>query len=164
MELAERMLSFQLSDISSRLFFEYDTGAAKITMMYDSGAELPVWCSEKDFLLEAYPESIQTNIKCSISGFGKHSNKAAIYKIPSFQLYQGGYGLKIRNLHIAVVSKPEIGCDFIISETMLMKTDTYILRNNNRKLIFDISFCRNELFCTPKVLNDTISGISIWSQ
>ena len=43
-------------------------------MMYDSGAQIPVWCAGKEVILVAYPDVRKTALSCTISGFGKEKD------------------------------------------------------------------------------------------
>ena len=47
MELQDQILSFLLTNTRSRQIIEYKRDEGDILMMYDSGAQIPVWCVGK---------------------------------------------------------------------------------------------------------------------
>ena len=134
MESLMQTLAFPLTSRSVRQVFDYDTSSAVIRFMYDSGARVPVWCSDESFLKVAYPDAYRTALKGRVSGFGKGVETSSIYCIPRFTLSEAAKNFVIKNLLIAVLYKPQIGCDFIISETMLSKTDTFTFRRRKKEL------------------------------
>lgn len=164
MESQVLTLSFQLTNVLTRQLFEYDTGNALITMLYDSGAQIPVWCAGKEVLLEAYPDAKKTSLKCIISGFGKEKETAEIYVLPAFELSNGEISFVIENLYIAELSKPFIGADFIISETMLSKTNTTTIRLDRRELQISYKKLDRNFKCTPMRKGKELSGITVWMQ
>ena len=44
MELQDKVLRFPLTNVLSRQIFEYQINGWNVLMMYDSGAQIPVWC------------------------------------------------------------------------------------------------------------------------
>ena len=164
MALPDRMLLFPLTNQQSRLLFEYDTGNAVITMMYDSGAQIPVWCTGEDVLSSAYPDAVRTDYYCLVSGFGKDAEKSPIFIIPRFQLSDSIHSYTIRNLYIAALMKPSIGCDLLISETMLSKTDTTIIRRGERSLRIDFSDLDRDYQCTALRREKDLRGIAVWTE
>ena len=55
-----------------------------ITILYDTGADTPVWCNGEDELLDLFPAAMKMNSKFILSGFGLHPEIVDVYKIPSF--------------------------------------------------------------------------------
>ena len=48
-------LIFPLTNRSVRQVFDYETDTVAYRLMYDSGARIPVWCSDVEFFLKAFP-------------------------------------------------------------------------------------------------------------
>ena len=157
-------LSFPLTNVMTRQIFEYNTGNSDITMMYDSGAQIPVWCTGSAVLLDAYPKALKTDLLCTISGFGREKDVGKIYVLPEFILSSGENTMVIDNLYIAELFKPFIGCDFLISETMFSKADTTTLRRGKRELLITFYDLSRHLQCTPKKQGKELTDIAIWSQ
>ena len=70
----------------------------------------------------------KTSLIAHISGFGQGTEDALVYTIPEFVLSDGKRSFIIENLPVVILSKPQIGCDFIISETMVEKGDRLCLK------------------------------------
>ena len=156
-------LSFPLTNRYSRLIFQYGIGTHSYTFMYDSGASVPVWCTGEDLLLRAFPDAQKTPYTCHVTGFGKGEETGSVYCLPTFTLRtEDGAAFVIRNLLLITMSKPFIGCDFLISETMLSKTDTMIYRTQERRI--QIDFEDKEYHCTGKLLGQKLLDISVWAQ
>ena len=155
-------LSFPLTNRYTRLIFQYRLGSHDYTFMYDSGASVPVWCTGEELLLRAYPDAKETSYTCHVTGFGKGDEAGKVYCIPRFCLGNGNKLFTIHNLLLVVLAKPFIGCDFLLSETMLSKTDTHILRVADRQI--QISYKENEYHCTGKRVDRELLDISVWAQ
>ena len=53
----------------------------RFTVLFDTGAEAPVWCAgEKDFQ-SAFPDAIKQDWEGEISGFGTAPEKGFVYAI-----------------------------------------------------------------------------------
>ena len=164
MELQDQVLSFQLSNVLSRQIFRCTTNGISVLMMYDSGAQMPVWCSGDKLLLQAYPQSERTKYLCEISGFGKEAETCPVYLIPEFKLAIDDVEYKIKNLMVAELEKPFIGCDFLLSETMFSKADTLTKRRGKRELQIIYDNSQRPFICTAKNLGKEVAGITIWGQ
>ena len=155
-------LRFELISRYTRQFFDYDTGSALIRILYDSGANIPVWCTGEEYLLIAYPDAIKTEYVCHVSGFGRGRDAGSVYIIPRFELRDGACVLSVLNLMIAVVEKQLIGCDFIVSETMMEKTNTFTYRIGQKLLQIDYEKEDGVYYCTPMKMNGELIGVSVW--
>ena len=162
MESSIQTLALPLTNQRSRQIFRYDNGYEKIRMMYDSGARMPVWCTGHDFLCKAYPNAVKTNLSSNISGFGTGSEKGNVYVIPEFELSDGKASYIINNLSIISISKPNIGCDLLISETMFSKADTTTLRRERREL--QIVYNNREFYCTAVRRDGSLIDVAVWTQ
>ena len=129
-----RTLVLQLYNRKNRSTFSYISNGEEVTALFDSGAEAPVWCTgEKDFVA-AYQDAKKLEDETRIFGFGKEAEMAAVYVIPDFSLTDGNEVYCIKNLQVAVCYHPLIGCDFVMSDTMFSKADTYIHRIGKKQL------------------------------
>ena len=156
MGLQDQVLSFPLT---------YDNGEELLTIMYDSGAQIPVWCSGIDLLMDAYPNAKKTDYHCEIAGFGKDTELSNIYMIPEFCLANDGVKFTISNLIVAELFKPFIGCDLLLSETMFSKTDTHTNRRIKRELNIIFDKRDRPFVCTARMKQkDMVKGISVWEQ
>lgn len=164
MELQDQVLSFPLNNTLTRQVFEYDIDGIKLLFMYDSGAQIPVWCINPEILIKAYPNTRKTEFKCEISGFGNYTEISDIYVIPLFELSTGSISFKIQNLFVATLFKPYIGCDFLLSETMFSKTDMVITRRKKRNLMITFDKIDRPLVCTARINNKMVKSVSVWSQ
>lgn len=164
MESQDQVLSFPLTNVRSRQIFRYDTGHNAIRILYDSGAQLPVWCKGTEVLMKSYPDAQKTQMYCEISGFGKDKENADVYIIPLFELSNHGVTFAIKNLVIADLLKPFVGCDLIISETMFAKADTTTIRRSKRELQINFDALNRPFICTAKNIYGELSGISVWTQ
>lgn len=155
-------LVFPLINRYTRPFFTKRSGKLDVKYMYDTGARIPVWCRNEQRLLLAFPSAEETKYTCKVSGFGKGQEDGKIYKIPSFELSDGKSTLTIRDLYLAVIDKQNIGCDFLISETMFAKTDTHIFRLS--KKVLELDFEDRDYFCTANRVGGMLVDISVWVQ
>ena len=162
MGLLTQTLVFPLTNRSARQVFDYETSTAQIRFMYDTGARVPVWCSDESFLTVAYPDAYRTAMVGRVSGFGKGTENSLVYCIPRFVLSDGIREFVIKDLLVAVLFKPQIGCDFLISETMFSKTDTFTFRRKKKEL--HILAENKEFHCTAKSADNELLDIAVWSQ
>lgn len=108
---------------STRPIFRGLINGKAITCMLDTGADIPVYCKGLD-LFKDWTRSID-NVSFfksySIGGFGKGSEESELYNVPKFELSDGNNAITYHNMKIAVVSKPRIPCDLILSASLFMK-------------------------------------------
>ncbi len=123
---------------------------------------MPVWTSGEGKFIEAFPEALKLEGECKISGFGKGRESARVYVIPLFSIEDGNGRFEIERLVIALLQKPYIGCDFLISETMFSKIDSLSFRREKRELHL---ICENRKYqCTARKNGNEILDISVWVQ
>ena len=60
MELQDQVLSFPLTNTLSRQVFEYSANGMDFLLMYDSGAQIPVWCRGSEKLMDVFPVASKT--------------------------------------------------------------------------------------------------------
>ena len=160
----DQVLRFPLINTLSRQIFEYNTGGVDILMMYDSGAQIPVWCRGEALLLKAYPDAKKTDYYCEISGFGKETERCDVYVIPLFELVRDNISFQIKNLFVANLFKPFVGCDLLLSETMFSKTDTLTIRRGKRELQISYDNKERPFICTAIARKMEAREIMVWSQ
>ena len=164
MESQDQVLRFPLANTFSRQVFRYNTGELNVLMTYDSGAQIPVWCRSENLLKKAYPEAEKTDYFCDISGFGKETERTTVYVIPLFELSMNNVSFRIKNLLVASLFKPSIGCDLLLSETMFSKTDTLTTRRSKRELTISFDNIARPFECTPISINKEAASITVWTQ
>ena len=164
MESQDQILSFPLTNTRSRQIFEYNVDGGKVRMMYDSGAMIPVWCNGERMLKMAYPDAVKTDFIGNISGFGKESEECSIFRIPMFSLKSGETEFRIKDLLIAEIYKPAIGCHLLLSETMFTKTDTITTRRKERALQIVYDDVGRAFICTARRNGKELMGLTVWTQ
>ncbi|MBQ9438952.1 MAG: hypothetical protein IJU50_11560 [Lachnospiraceae bacterium] len=158
MECFMRTLALQLFNQKSRPSFQYTSNDIKVMCLIDSGAETPVWCSGEELFLSAYPKAIKQNYDSEIRGFGKGADKGKVYVIPDFFIADGKETYRIKNLQVAVCYHPLIGYDFVMSDTMFAKTDTFIHRMGGKYIEF---FYEKEIYhCAVKRAGNAFSIVT----
>ncbi len=162
MESSTQILRFPLTNRSVRQVFDYETDTVAYRLMYDSGARIHVWCSDVEFFLKAFPEAKKADITAKVAGFGKEAETASVYIIPKYTLKDGNTEIIINNLSVVVLFKPNIGCDFLLSETMVSKIDTFTYRRGKKEL--HIISDKSEYNCTARKNNGELIDIAIWIQ
>ena len=164
MESQDQVLRFPLANVLSRQIFEYQINGWNILMMYDSGAQIPVWCRSAELLCNVFSNAKKTTFYCEISGFGREIERSSVYIIPLFELNGKNASFQIKNLLIANLFKPFIGCDLLLSETMFSKTDTMTTRRGRRELCISYNKMTRPFICSPMTRNKKAMGISVWTE
>ena len=164
MELQDQVLRFPLTNVLSRQIFEYQINGWNVLMMYDSGAQIPVWCRSEEFFCKVFPNAKKTDFYCEISGFGRETERSNVYIIPLFELSGKDVSFKIKNLLVAALFKPFIGCDLLLSETMFSKTDTLTTRRGRRELRVSYTKMDRPFICSAMSRNKEAIGISVWIE
>ena len=137
-------------------------GKVEVTALVDTGALTPVWCMGSKRFQKAYPDAKKKEDEiCNVAGFGEKPIQGDVYVIPSFELTDGKSLYCLKNLQVAVCSHPQIGCDFVLSDTMFSKTDTLIIRRGEKRL--KITFDKSEYYSTPRYEGDRFTVVS-WAQ
>ena len=162
MESSIQTLALPLINKYSRQFFNQTVNQIDVRFLYDSGAKMPVWCSSVTKFMEVFTDASRLKESCMISGFGKGRENADVYMIPCFEIRDGDIRYQIERLVIAILPKPYMGCDFLISETMFAKIDTFSYRMRKREL--HLMFEDRPYRCTARKLKGEILDISVWSQ
>ena len=156
-----RVLVLQLFNRKNRPSFSYISNDTEVSALLDSGSEAPVWCTGENKFLAAYPQAKKLDWKTEIYGFGKEQETASVFIIPEFILEDGKEVYKIINLQIGVCYRPQIGYDFVMSDTMFSKTNTTIYRIGKKRV--ELSFEKNSYHCAVRKGSGTF-GIVTFSQ
>ena len=156
-----RTLVLQLFNRKNRPSFRYESSNVTVDALIDTGAETPVWCRGERRFKRAYPDAVKQDWESEIRGFGKDAEKGAVYIIPQFILTDGNEKYVVENLQLVVCKHPHIGYDFVMSDTMFAKTDTFIHRINNKYV--EIMYEKGRYQCAAKRAGGAFS-IVVFSQ
>ncbi len=64
-----------------------------MSILYDSGATIPVWVAELDVLLDEYPDVELLDDMVLLEGFSNAKSFCPVYEIPEFILSDGEHSL-----------------------------------------------------------------------
>lgn len=108
---------------SPRPIFKANINKKITTCMLDTGADIPVFCKGTELFNEWVKDidGVSAFQDSSIGGFGKNPENTILYHIPDFQFSDGKNGITYKNIKIAVLLKPSIPCDIILSASLFMK-------------------------------------------
>lgn len=86
-----------------------------------------------------------------------------MFLIPVFELKSADSAYRLHNLHVVVLDRPEIGCDFLICPGMFEKSD-YLVTNRSGKYI-SFTSDKEDYYFTP-VRNDdgSFKRFVVWDQ
>ena len=105
---------------SPRPIFTARINGISFRCMLDTGADIPV------------------EFKCSsIGGFGRMDEKAMLWNFDDFILSDKNSALAYKFMKVAVMNKPNIPCDIILSASMFMKMK-YIIDCSQKKHMLSI--------------------------
>ncbi len=105
--------------------------ATHIACLFDTGANIPVWCSGEEELKYYYKDCYKQNAVFMLAGFGKGQELAKAYIIPNFELSDGKNTIHYKNLLVAVIER-DFSFDMILSYTMFNKMNISIDAFTNR--------------------------------
>lgn len=119
---------------SPRPIFKAYINNVPFKCMLDTGADIPVFC-KGTLLFEEYVKEMDGISKfknLTISGFGKTDEVAVLWNVDNFVLSDKYESICYKGMKIAVMDKPNIPCDMILSASMFMKMK-YIIDCFSRK-------------------------------
>ncbi len=72
-------------------------GGSSIVCLYDTGADIPVWCKGEELFLEWVKDykDVRKFKSSALSGFGKIKENTIIYEIPNFVFTDGKNEIRI---------------------------------------------------------------------
>lgn len=118
-------LSFPLNInlYSPRPIFKAKINEKIITCMLDTGADIPVFCKGMELFKEWAKDMDGVSFfkDSVIGGFGKDTENTVLYNMPVFCLSDNKNFITYQNMKIAVMLKPKIPCDIILSASLFMK-------------------------------------------
>ena len=113
----------------------------KIRCLFDTGADTPVFTLGDDALCKYFPDAqLQKELTYILSGFGKGSEEASVYKIPEF-IIRSDFDddcILFHNLYIASCFKPAIAYPFILSATMFSHMNYTIINEGKEAKCIEI--------------------------
>lgn len=112
-----------ISLYSPRPIFKAYINDIPFKCMLDTGADIPVFCKETELFREIVKEmeGISEFKNSSIGGFGKTDETVMLWNIDNFVLSDKNSSIAYRGMKIAVMNKPKIPCDMILSASMFMR-------------------------------------------
>lgn len=129
---------------SPRPIFKAYINNVPFKCMLDTGADIPVFC-KGTLLFEEYVKEMDGISKfknLTISGFGKTDEVAVLWNVDNFVLSDKYESICYKGMKIAVMDKPNIPCDMILSASMFMKMK-YIIDCFSRKHTLNIETDHN---------------------
>lgn len=102
--------------------------------MLDTGADIPVFCKGTSLFDEFIKgmEGVSKFKNSTIGGFGKSDENTMLWNMDSFMFSDGISSIEYKGMKIAVIDKPNIPCEIILSASILMKMK-YIIDCSSRK-------------------------------
>lgn len=110
---------------SPRPIFKACINGVPFRCMLDTGADIPVFCKGTALFREMVREMQGVTVtefkQSSIGGFGKTNESTMLWNMDKFVLSDQNEDITYKAMKIAVMDKPKIPCDLILSASMLMK-------------------------------------------
>lgn len=108
---------------SPRPIFKAYINGIPFKCMLDTGADIPVFCKGTELFKEIVKEmeGVSEFKDSLIGGFGKTDESTMLWNIDNFVLSDKTSSIAYREMKIAVIHKPKIPCDMILSASMFMK-------------------------------------------
>lgn len=129
---------------SPRPIFEAYINDVPFRCMLDTGADVPVFCQGtllfKEFVKGMDGVSEFKHLR--IGGFGKIDETTMVWNMDDFILSDKCNSICYKGMKIAVIDKPNVPCDMILSASMFMKMK-YIIDCSSRKHKLTIVADRN---------------------
>lgn len=108
---------------SPRPIFKAYINNVPFKCMLDTGADIPVFCKGTALFREMVKEmdSVSEFKSSLIGGFGKMDEVTMLWNIDDFVLSDKNSNIVYKGMKVAVMDKPKIPCDMILSASMFMK-------------------------------------------
>ena len=146
------MIRFKLISEKKRPAFFLPT-FMHLKCLIDSGALISVWCNSVGILKACYPNSVKTNYRTTVSGFGGVSHKMReIWKIPEFIMLDdnGIDKYVVRNLLVAIVDDSQIQSFNMVLSTTVFHGSLYTVCDKNKDKHFEVdSEYDRPVYCVP---------------
>jgi len=137
--MTELKFPLNITLASPRPIFEAYINNISFRCLLDTGADIPVFC-KGTLLFEEFTKSMTgvSRFKNStIGGFGKTDESVLLWNVDDFVLSDKVNSIIYKGMKIAVMSKPNIPCDMILSASMFMKMK-YTIDCSSRKHLLSI--------------------------
>lgn len=108
---------------SPRPIFNAYINGISFRCMLDTGADIPVFC-KGILIFEEFVKKMDGVSKfksIAVGGFGKTDESAMLWNMDPFILSDSKGNIEYKGMKIAVMDKPNIPCDMILSASMFMK-------------------------------------------
>ena len=122
----EQISVFPLAKTETKPTFRTEIKGESVKCLFDTGADMPVWCSGIDYLKYLFDGIKEIDGIFLLGGFGEGYSKVSVYEIQGFKLGSIYY----KCLQLAVDDKARFSYDLILSNTMFSKMD-YEFRNRD---------------------------------
>lgn len=121
--MTELKFPLNITLYSPRPIFTAHINNIPFRCMLDTGADIPVFCKGTELFKELTKGmgNVSEFKDSSIGGFGKQEETAMLWNMETFVLSDMKNALTYRNMKVAVMSKPNIPCDIILSASIFMK-------------------------------------------
>lgn len=108
---------------SPRPIFNAYINNASFRCMLDTGADIPVFCKGTSIFEEFAKkmEGVSKFKNSTIGGFGKTDESTMLWNMDTFVLSDRKSSIVYKGMKMAVINKPNIPCDMILSASMFMK-------------------------------------------
>lgn len=121
---------------SPRPIFKAYINGVPFRCMLDTGADIPVFCKGtalfREFIKEMQGVMVTEFKQSSIGGFGKADESTMLWNMDDFVLSDQNEDITYKAMKIAVMNKPKIPCDLILSASMFMKMKYTIDCSSNK--------------------------------
>lgn len=119
---------------SPRPIFKAFINRIPFKCMLDTGADIPVFCKGALLFEECIKDmdGVSKFKNSTIGGFGKLKESTMLWNMDSFIFSDGNSSIEYKGMKMAVIDKPSIPCDIILSASMLMRMK-YIIDCSSRK-------------------------------
>lgn len=110
---------------SPRPIFKAYVNGFPFRCMLDTGADIPVFCKGaslfSEFIKEMQGVAVTEFKQSRIGDFGKTDESTMLWNMDKFVLSDQRESITYKAMKIAVMNKPKIPCDLILSASILMK-------------------------------------------
>lgn len=129
---------------SPRPIFKAYINGVPFKCMLDTGADIPVFCKGTLLFREFTKEmdGISEFKQLTIGGFGKTDEATMLWNMDNFVFSDKYDSICYKRMKIAVMDKPNIPCDMILSASMFMKMK-YTIDCSSRKHTLTIAADQN---------------------
>lgn len=113
----------------------------EFSCMLDSGAGIPVWCTGKNTLIDAFPTAVlKSDLKGLLGGFGYIPFITEVFYIPKISICNGKDSILFKDFYLPVIDKKSFGTDLIIPSSIFKNSNILISQfefKENQKEIID---------------------------